>query len=88
MIQADGMAIAQQGNGNHFLLGELLLATDNVVIYDWFDGKSPAYYKGITGDVDVMLFGCCGSYTNTGCHVSRPSPRAAAHSVCKVRGHG
>ena len=43
--------IAEVGKGNHFVLTELMLTTDNVVLYDWFgDHKSTVFYKDITGD--------------------------------------
>ena len=84
VMKEEGMVIAQQGNGNYFVLGEPLLAADNVVIYNWFDGKSPAYYQGITGDVHALLFVCCASDTNTGFNGSRPSTRVASHSAYKV----
>jgi hypothetical protein len=64
VMQKEGMVIAQTDNGNHFVLGELLLAPDNVVIYDWFEGKSPAYYKDIT-DATLPLLGHTEAQTPT-----------------------
>jgi hypothetical protein len=46
----DGIAIAETGKGNHFILGELLLCTEAVLVYDWLGAaKSSAYYTGVTG---------------------------------------
>ena len=46
----DGIVIAETGKGNHFILGELLLCTEAVLVYDWLGAaKSSAYYNGVTG---------------------------------------
>ena len=47
----DGIVIAETtGKGNHFVLGELLLCTEAVLVYDWFGAaKSSTYYTGVSG---------------------------------------
>ena len=44
------MTIAAAGDGNHFVMTELMLAPDIVVLYDWLGlRKSAAFYKEVTG---------------------------------------